>query len=256
MPNAATILAYAAISQYLSSNEYAKKLALKGGSNAPLKRLSRLIYITRKAVDFDYQRDSTDPTLVSTGNYLYWLCGKFNAIAANLINGGGSGTIVNPATGTSSTIVAYNLQFVVGEVGSPMTNGETSLIIALDGFIENSIDVALDGIDLPQNRNDRISFTVDYSNPSQVTITWNQGVIDGQLYEIKGLRLQAVVPPAPSETFFTVEAYSDMRALATGLYYREFLVLNDENKGLERTSYQFWPGTPDRIEWIAATNEV
>lgn len=254
MPNTATILSYAQIAQYLSANQYAKREMLQGGSNSPLKRLSRLIYIVRRAVDFVYQKSNSEPTLIPTGNYLYWICGIYNAQAANIISGGGTGEIVNPASGTASTVLAYFLQFVVGEPGAPMVDGQTTLVISLTGFIENSVDIALDGTDLPLNRNDRISFTVDYSNPVQITITFNQGVSNGQLYEIRGLRLQAVVPPTASETYLEVDTYAQMVALATGPYSRTILVRNDEDKGQSNTMYIWWPET-GIIEWIAANPE-
>lgn len=254
MPTVATILAQAAICQYLASNEYYKKLALKGGAIVSIKRTSRLIYIFRKTLDYIYTYNPTDPALIPTSNYLYWLCGKYNAQAAEIISGGGSGIIVNPSTGTASTIVAYYLQFVVGEVGSPMNPGDTVLVIPLSGFIENSVDVELDGVDLPINRNDRISFTVDYSNPAQVTITFNQGVSNGQLYEVRGWRLQPVASPAPQETFFTVATYADMIVAATGPYYKKFLVQVDEDKGQDETTYEYWPD--QGIFWIAATEDT
>ena len=252
MPNTSTILAYAAISQFLASNEYAKKLALKGGSNAPLKRLSRLIYITRKAVDFNYQRSNTDPTLVSTGNYLYWLCGKYNAIAANLISGGGSGTIVNPSTGTQSTVQAYYTEFTVGQVGAPILDGESSFIIPLAGFIENSIAGDIGGQELPMFRTDQYSFNVDYSNPAQVTITFNAPVSNTMFFQFRGLRLQPIVTPSDntSETFIIVNTYADYLLQATGLYYKRFLVLADEEHGGGRTIQEYWPETS--LQWNAS----
>lgn len=257
MPTTATIIAQASIGQYLSSNEYAKKLALKGGSVVPLDRVSRLIYICRKAIDFVYQKNPTNATLISTGNYLYWLVGKYNNLAANIISGGGTGQIINPSTGTASTVLSYFLQFVVGEPGAPMVDGQTSLVISATGFIENSVDVALDGVDLPVNRTDRWSFTVDYSNPVQITITFNQGlqgVINGQLYEIRGLRLQAVAQPSASETYLEVATYAQMLLLATGNYFLSFLVINDEVKGQTYTRYEYWPDNGIK-EWIAAVEE-
>jgi hypothetical protein len=188
MANVASTIVYASIAQYLSANEFSKNSFLKGGSNAPLKRLSRLLYIVRKAVDFNYQRDSTDSTLVATSNYLYWLSGKYNAEAAVIIAAGGTGTIINPGTGVASTVSAYLSQFVIGEVGSPMNDGDTVLTITADDFIANSVDVALDGTDLPINRNDRLSYTIVYS-ATDVVITFNLPVTTGQLYEVRGLRL-------------------------------------------------------------------
>jgi hypothetical protein len=51
-----------------------------------------------------------------------------------------------------------------------------------------------------------------------------------------------------------VDTYADMITNATGTAYKRFLVLNDENKGLQKTVYEYWP--TKCINWIAVTEEV
>lgn len=250
MPTTATILANAAIGQYLATTEYYSKLGLKGGSIVPLERVQRLIYICRKAIDFIFQKNPSDPTLIPTGNYLYWLVGKFNAIAANIISGGGTGTIINPATGTESTIKGYYIEFTVGDVGAPILDGETSFIIPLPGFIENTVAGDIGGAELPMQRLDQMAFNVDYSNPAQITITFNAPVSNGQFYQFRGLRLQPVASPEAQETFFIVNTYADYLVAATGRYYKRFLVLADEQHGGGRTVQEYWPETS--LQWSAS----
>lgn len=51
-----------------------------------------------------------------------------------------------------------------------------------------------------------------------------------------------------------VDTYADMITEATGTSYKRFFVLNDEDKGLEYTVYDYWPNTA--IMWIAANLEI
>lgn len=255
MPTVQTILAQAPICQYLAIAEYYRKMALKGGAIVSIERVGRLIYIVRKTLGFIYGKNPSDPNLVPTANYLYWLCGKYSAKAAEIINGGGTGEIINPSTGTASTILAYKLQFRVGDPGSPMVDGDTVLTIPITGAIQNSFYAILQGPNLPENFNDQISYSVDEtSNPAQVTFTFNSPVVNGQWYIVRGLRLQAVASPATSETYFEVPTYAAMLALATGPSFLSFLVINDENKGLTNTRYEWWPGEGIK-EWLAANPE-
>lgn len=51
-----------------------------------------------------------------------------------------------------------------------------------------------------------------------------------------------------------VDTYADMITESTGTAYKRFLVLNDENKSLTKTVYEYWPN--QCINWIAAVEEV
>jgi hypothetical protein len=75
------------------------------------------------------------------------------------------------------------LQFTIGVGGSPMTAGETQLVITQTGIIEDSVSVVLDGGVLDRNDSTQISYTVSYASGS-VTITFNQAVQDDQTYII------------------------------------------------------------------------
>lgn len=198
MPTIPTILAQAPICQYLASNDYQKQLFLKGGSNAPLERLTRLIYIVRKSLLWDYTRDNTDTTLTGVANYLYWLCGKYNATAAAILNGGGTGTIINPATGVASTIQALFYDPIVDGVGTPtLVNGQTSIVIPDDFILSNSITVVVDTVPIQYGvYTDRLSYTVAYTD-ADATITIyngdpNGGLQSGWNVEIRGLKFVAI----------------------------------------------------------------
>lgn len=93
------IIDIAKISQYLSSNDIRKSGLYGGGQDLLLPRKIRNI---RKDVEYWYDLDSSDDTLVGTANYLYAMCGKYSLAAAQILGtGGGSVSPINP-TGSFS----------------------------------------------------------------------------------------------------------------------------------------------------------
>jgi len=82
------------VSQYLTAEDVAKG-DLFGPRLAPSTPIVN--YMDRKAVEWMYNLDTSNDTLVLTGNYMYSHCKK-NARALNIINGGGGGSVapVNP----------------------------------------------------------------------------------------------------------------------------------------------------------------
>lgn len=79
-------------------------------------------------------------------------------------------------------------QFTVG--GGGMVSGDTVYLLNYTNVIENSVSVWLDGSNLPENIMTQISCNIVYT-PSNTTITFDQPVFDGQLYNIYGLRFTA-----------------------------------------------------------------
>lgn len=76
-------------------------------------------------------------------------------------------------------------QFIVGSGG--MVEGDTVFVLNYTNIIQNSVSVWLDGSLLPNNLLDQISCSITYT-PFNATITFNQPVFDGQLYDIYGLK--------------------------------------------------------------------
>lgn len=78
------------------------------------------------------------------------------------------------------------LDFVIGQIGSPMVPGQTVLSIIPTAplqIIPDSINVVLNGIVLPRNDASQISYSVVYTSGTAI-ITLNQGAITGQTYVI------------------------------------------------------------------------
>lgn len=247
-----TIIKVAKISQYLASKDARSSKFYKNQPIDP--RLHRLLYMERKALEWLYNTSPSDPTINGVANYVFSLCAPYYIEALTILGEGQSGNIVNPATGTVSAIVGYYIEFTVGQPGAPILDGESSFIIPLQGFVENSVSGDLNGSELSQYRNDQYSFTPDYSNPAQLTISFNEPVYDGAFFQFRGLRLQPIASPTASETYIEVPTYAAMLALATGPSFLSFLVINDENKGLTNTRYEWWPGEGIK-EWLAANPE-
>lgn len=90
------IIYIAKISQQLAQVDIMKKGLFGGGMDV---RLPRKIYMIRQNVEWLYDLDSTDTTLLDTGRYLLAICGKYAMAAAVIMNSGtGGGTAVVPAT--------------------------------------------------------------------------------------------------------------------------------------------------------------
>lgn len=186
MPTVSEIISIAKVSQYLAQVDILKKGLFGGGID---RLLPRKLYCIRKNVEWMYEVDAADTTLTATSNYLYALCAPYNVQAQLIIGGGGGGVVVNPATGVSATYTEIRLQFVIGESGSPMNAGDTTLTLNYQNVLSNTIIVFLDGTgELPTNRTDRISYSVFYGvNSTQVT--FNQPVTNGQLYIVRFVQL-------------------------------------------------------------------
>ncbi len=197
-----TIVAYGNICSYLAANDFSQKKLLNGryfNTGLPLK-LSNCA----RLVEWNYNRNPDDTTLIDTGNYLLQLCGKYVAEAQIIIGSGSSGTIINPATGIVSTIRAVYLEFIVGITSSPVSvngvnvtlpnNGDSSITIPVPNILNASIGVVKDGVSLPTSQTDRLSFAPIYTTNS-VTITLNPtGAVfnTNDLYVITGLQYVAV----------------------------------------------------------------
>jgi hypothetical protein len=133
------IIGIVRISGYLAQNDV-QKGSLFGAMVSPL--TPKVLYVTRKSIEYIYDLDPTDENLSRTTNYLYSLCRGYNLKAQGLLSqiGGGSVSSVSPATapspiqfevsgstaisagatsGTISSFIGYNLIFVRG--GIPQT---------------------------------------------------------------------------------------------------------------------------------------
>ncbi|SRR6266540_60301 len=181
-----TYLTIAGICQYLSADSNSKNLIFKGSTTRP--NQSRLIYMVREAVLWQYNLDPTNTDLPQMANYMYSLCNPYVAQAQIISNAGVAGTVINPSTGSQVTIATPSYQFKVGEVGALMTAGETTLTIILSGIVNPSAEITLDGTEVAYGRSDVFSYTATYS-PTNIVIVFNQPVTNGMLFFIHLIQL-------------------------------------------------------------------
>jgi len=176
------------------------------------RQLPRKIYMAYQALNDLYTQDPTNTNVTLLSNYLYAMCGGYYFEAQNIITIGGGGTLVNPSTGASASLVAFNIQFTVGV--SQMTAGQTTYVVTYPYIMDGSITVEMPQSNLPIDDPNQLSYEIVYTNTS-ATITFlngspNIGVQNGMLFLIKGFRFisaqasGSTVSTAPKLTWLIV----------------------------------------------------
>lgn len=122
------------VSTYLSLNYVDKSALFKGG--AVIKPTPpNLITMSWYALEWGYDGNSgaqTDASLRQTGNYCYWLYGKFQLEAQRVINGSGGGGSVIPTPSGGSLPNPYDWRVgIVTTADAPLKEGDTT--VTLDG---------------------------------------------------------------------------------------------------------------------------
>ena len=143
MPTIARILELAPVCSYLANNDKAKGSLFKSGTPKNIKNQATLIYIYWKILDKIYTLDPTYPGLQAPANYLYELEQKWAFKAANIVDGGGGGSIA-PIT---PTVKPTRIEFY-GSPTSFIPENETTvqLPISWDGW-----NVEVDRGNIPQS---------------------------------------------------------------------------------------------------------
>lgn len=184
---------YGNISQYLAAVDKSQKMLLQGGALA--EDLPWLLEVVTEGLEWQYNLNPNEPSLNEVGLFLLALCGKYRIEAQRILGNGQAGQVINPSTGTTITIANPAIQFTVGDGGAPMNTGDTVLTLTYSNVVNPSIEVFLDGVELPYGLGDRISYTATY-NPTNIVITFNQGVVSSQVYRVRFLQLINVGIPA------------------------------------------------------------
>lgn len=183
LPTIPTIIGYAKIVEYLSANDAALKKALNWGYMN--NNLAREVYEVRKSVQWAYNNNPNNPTLTSTSQYLYGLLGQY-LLKAELTSGNQGGSIVNPAV--VPVLQFFFLQFQIGQAGSLMSAGSTTLTLDYPNITPNSVNVVYGGSPLPQTSTLTLgqqSYLVAYSINTSV-LTFSNAVNNGDFIVITG----------------------------------------------------------------------
>lgn len=181
-----TYLNYARVTQYLAADGSSLRSLFQGSDNRI--HQSALLFMTRKAINWLNNLDSTNENLPKMANYMYSLCNPYIPAARRIIDAGNTGTIVNPSTGNNVTIATPFVQFRVGDVGAPMTAGQTTLTLNYAGVVNPSVEITVDGVEMPYAEDESQSYTATY-NPTNVEIEFTEGVGNGQLFIIHMVQL-------------------------------------------------------------------
>ncbi len=198
MPSISEIISIAKVCQYLSLVDILRSKVYNGTVDL---QLPRKLYCVRKSVEWLYDLDPTDDTLIGTANYLYALCAPYSAQAQIIIGGSGGGIIVNPTTGQPVNLRDISLEFELGVTVSPVSvngvnvtlpvDGGTSITLPLSNILQGSLLLTIGGTPQP---------TIVTTNSTYTTITYSvtQAIItlgpigttfqNGNTYLIAGLQ--------------------------------------------------------------------
>lgn len=138
------IINVAKISQYLAIRDITVKGLFGGGVDLSL---PNKIYNLRKSIEYWYDLDPSDTSLVTTGRYLMAICGIYGQIAQGITGGSGTVAAISGTTGapppydfkvdastsfiidgqsqkTITAFIGYNIIFVRGNIAqSTVYNG-------------------------------------------------------------------------------------------------------------------------------------
>jgi hypothetical protein len=181
-----TYLNIARICQYISADGNSRKLLFQGGGNRPAQ--SGLLNIVRQSIQWLYDFNPNDSSLPKQANYMYSLCPPYVHEAQNIIDSGATGNIVNPSTGSNVTIATPNPQFRIGHPGALMNAGDTQITFNYAGVVNPSLEITLDGTEVPYGDALQFSFTATY-NPTNIVVVFSNPVQDEWLFNFHMIQL-------------------------------------------------------------------
>lgn len=111
VPTTSTIINVAIISQYLSTRDIASKCF--SANQVPNKRLPQLIRSIRKSVEWAYNYNPSDPTLLKTGEYLYALCAPYSQTALNILSNVSAVAPIVSGPSNNSVLIGQNASFTI-----------------------------------------------------------------------------------------------------------------------------------------------
>jgi hypothetical protein len=178
------VISIAKIAGFLAGNEQTNFAKNPGGTIMPY--LSRHIYIVRKSVEWQYNIDPEADGLQYTTAYLQELIGRYLLIAQGTLGQSG-GIVIIPPSGAQFGIVGVQTSFTIGDINSPMSVNDTTIVFSYNNPIFNTDTVFRDNTVMQKNLSDRASYTSTYTS-TNLTIVFNVPVMFGETYEINFLR--------------------------------------------------------------------
>ena len=196
------IITWAKISQYLGEVDLAQQSAFRGGNLDP--QYPILIRMDRRALEFMNGFDSNNANIDYVANYVYNLCGKYLAEAKVIAGQGGSGGIVNPSTGTATTLLDISLEFELEVTASPVivnginvtlpNDGDNSITLPLENIIQGSLLLTIGGTPQPSIVTTNSTYTsISYTSSQATIVLGPSGTTfqNGNTYIISGIQLSS-----------------------------------------------------------------
>lgn len=185
MATPTTTISLAKICEYLYTVKGLQQSVFFNGQVDPRRNVQ--LYMERKALEYGNSQSLDE--LQGVTNYVYTLLGAQLQTANEILQSGSSGgIIVNPSTGVAS-LTFYEDDFVIGDVDAPILDGQTSFTINIGTariFSTASMIITLDQSVLPKSDPNRVSYTPIYDSVTGlITITFNQAVVNSQLYTVQ-----------------------------------------------------------------------
>lgn len=178
MPSVSEIISIAKICQYLSFVDNQRKNVYNGTIDL---QLPRKLYCVRKSVEWLFNLDPTDDTLIGTANFLYALCAPYSGQAQIIAATASGGIIVNPVTGQPINLQDISLEFELGTTASPVSvngvnvtlpsNGDNSITLPLEGILQGTLLLTIGGTPQPTIVTTNSTYTTISYSPTQAVIT-------------------------------------------------------------------------------------
>jgi len=160
------------VSQFLVTNDIARSGLWGGGIDITR---PRLLYMVRKNVEWMYELDPTNETLIDTANYNYALC-RNNLQAQKILQISDGGGSISPITPNARP---DQLNFTVAASGTILVYGQT--ILMLPTFKGWNLVLDKNGQPMTQIVTAPIYYLWD-RNSAQLTL--NQAAITGDEFQI------------------------------------------------------------------------
>lgn len=171
-----TILQVAKIAQGYAAIDRAKKSTLYGGFIPNL--LPEKIYLIRRSIQYQYDKNQFNTTLRGTSNYLWSLLGVYGIRGLNALGIGGS-VIIDTSGGQVISVVDDKVQLVVGDNSQSIPN--TIPAPTVGGFaitlpyqiVPKSEIIFYQGVDVKLNPSNDFNYIASYGTSSTTYTFYN-----------------------------------------------------------------------------------
>lgn len=183
-----TIVNVGFLSAVFGDRDKNKNKLFRGGTKAPDKNYFMLMQMESALLQWYNTNFPTNTDISTVANYVLGLEGNYLGEALSALGNAG-GIVVNPTTGSPINLAQFRYDFTIGDSGSLMTAGDTSLTINLSGVFLAQFQPS--GINETIGDDSQASLNGIIYNAAYVRFNLNQAVVDGERYIVWGLRATA-----------------------------------------------------------------